>query len=243
MRWSSSSDPAEASTIGRPQARAQQLLPGEDVERQAAIVSVVAVGKAPFLVAVQPVVGGVEIEHDALGLARLRLNVEIGQQTVHRTRVENDLLVTALRVGVGRGSLEAVESALAGTGVAAVLGSAALLAFEVLFATQQGQQRVGPQLIVIVEILITQHQPVDALGDQFSHAVFDLPGLPMIPEAAGELPQDAGALLGLAQQHAAAVGGDRAAVETGHHLAAALIGKREAGLGTLCHGEGRFLAG
>ena len=98
MRWSSSSDPAEASTIGRPQARAQQLLPGEDVERQAAIVSVVAVEKAPFLVAVQPVVGGVEIEHDALGLARLRLNVEIGQQTVHRARVENDLLVTRISI-------------------------------------------------------------------------------------------------------------------------------------------------
>ena len=204
---------------------------------------VVAVEKALFLMAVQRVVGGVEIEHDALGLARLRLNVEIGQQPLHRARVENDLLVTALRAGVGRGPFEAVEGALAGAGVAAVLGSAALFAFEVLLAAEQGQQRVGTQLIVIVEVLVTQRQPVDALGDQLAHAVFDLPGLAMIAETVGELPHDAGALFGLAQQRRAAVGGDRAAVETGHHLAAAVIGKREAGLGTLCHGRGRFLAG
>ena len=204
---------------------------------------VVAVEKAPFLMAVQAVVGGVEIEHDALGLARLRLNVEIGQQTVDRACVENDLLVTAGRVGVGGGPLEAVESALAGAGVAAVLGSAALLACEVLLAAQQRQQRVGAQLIVIVEVLITQHQPVDALGDQLAHAVFDLRGLAVIAEAGGELPHDTAALLELAQQHAAAVGGDRAAIETGHHLAAAMFGEGEAGLGTLCHGRGRFLAG
>ena len=243
MRRTSSSDPRRGVDVGRPQARAQQLVPGENVERQVAIVSVVAVKKAPLLAAVQRVVGGVEIEHDALGLARLRLNVERGQQTVGRARVENDLLVTALRAGLGRGQLQAVESALAGARLAAVLGSAALLAFEVLFAAQQGQQRVGAQLIVIVEVLITQRQPVDALRDQLAHAVFDLRGLAVITEAGGELPHDAAALFGLAQQHGAAVGGDHAAVETGYHLAAAMVGEGEAGLGTLCHGRGRFLAG
>ncbi len=193
--------------------------------------------------AMQAVVGGVEIEHDALGLARLRLDVERGQQTVHRTRVENDFLVAALRAGVDRGSLETVERALAGTGVAAVAPAAAAFACEVLLAAQQGQQRVRAQLIVIVEVLLTQRQPVDTLGDKLPHAVFDLLGLAVIAEASGELPHDACALFGLAQQHGAAVGGDRAAIETGHHLAAAVVGEGEAGLSTLCHGEGRFLVG
>ena len=123
------------------------------------------------------------------------------------------------------------------------MGSAALFAFEVLFAAEQGQQRVRAQLIVIVEVLIPQRQPVDALGDQLWHAVFDLRGLPIIVETVGEFPHDAGALFELAQQHRAAVGADRAAIETGHHLAAAMFGKGEAGLGTLCHGRGRFLVG
>ena len=240
MRRSSSIYPAATSILdGR--RRAQQLLPGKNVEQQVAIVSVVAVKKTSFLVAVQAVVGGVEIEHDALGLAGLGLDVERGQQTVGRAGVENDLFVAAGRAGLGRGQLQAVESALAGAGVAAILG--APLAFEILFAAEQGQQWVGAQLIVIVEILITERQPVDALGNQLAHAVFDLRGLTMVAEAGGELPHDARALFELAQQQGAAVGGDRAAIETGHHLAAAMAGKAEAGLGTLCHGEGRFLVG
>ena len=112
-----------------------------------------------------------------------------------------------------------------------------------LFAAQQGQQRVRAKLIVIVEVLITQHQPVDALRDQLAHAVFDLRDLAPIAEAIGEAPHDAGVLFELAQQHRATVGGDHAAIETGHHLAARMVGEGEAGLSTLCHGRGRFLVG
>ena len=64
--------------------------------------------------------------------------------------------------------------------------------------------------------------------------MFDLLGLAVIAEASGKLPHDTRALFGLAQQHGTAVGGDRAAIETGHHLAAAVVGEGEAGLGTLC---------
>ena len=100
--------------------------------------------ESSFLVAVQRVVGGIEIEHDAIGLTRLRLDVERGQQTVDRVRVENDLFVAAGRAGLGRGQLQAVESALAGAGFAAILGPPPLLAFKVLFAAQQGQRSTLP---------------------------------------------------------------------------------------------------
>ena len=122
-------------------------------------------------------------------------NEERGQQTVGRTRVENYFLVAALRIGAGRGALETVERALAGARLAAVAAAAAF-AFEVLLAAEQGQQRVRAQLIVIVEVLITQRQPIDALGDQLSHAVFDLLGLAVIAEASGELAHDTAALFG-----------------------------------------------
>ena len=144
--------PRRGADIGRPQARTQQLVPGENIERQVAIVSVVAVEKAPFLVAVQRVAGGVEIEHDALGLAGLGWDVERGQQTAGRGGVESDLLVTAGRATFGRGQLQAVKRALAGAGFAAILWPPPLGACEVFFAAEQGQQRVAAQMIVIVEI-------------------------------------------------------------------------------------------
>ncbi len=50
--------------IGFPQPRTQHLLSAENVERQIAIVVVVAVEEPAFLLAVQRQVGGVDIEDD-----------------------------------------------------------------------------------------------------------------------------------------------------------------------------------
>ena len=65
-------------------------------------------------------------------------------------------------------------------------------------------------------------------------ALFDLLGLTMIVKAGGEAPHDAAALFELALQHAAVAGTDGAAIETGHHAAAKIPPKLEAGLGALC---------
>ena len=43
------------------------MVAGEDVERQEAVVIVVAVEEAPLLMAVHRIVGGVDVEHDLLG--------------------------------------------------------------------------------------------------------------------------------------------------------------------------------
>ena len=53
--------------VAGPQVGAQQLLAAEHVQRQVAVAVVVAVEKAPFLLAVQPVAGGVEVQHQFIG--------------------------------------------------------------------------------------------------------------------------------------------------------------------------------
>ena len=45
-----------------------------------------------------------------------------------------------------------------------------------------GQHRIGPKLIVIVQVLISQAEPVDALPQQLLHRVFDQPLVPVIGE-------------------------------------------------------------
>ena len=55
----------------------------------------------------------------------------------------------------------------------------------------------------------------------------DALGLTVVEEAAGELPQDACLLLGAVQQQTAGIGGDRAAVEAGDHLAAGWGGEKK----------------
>ena len=59
--------PGAGIDVGAPQLGGQEMPAAEDVKRQIAVAVVVAVEEAAFLVAVQRIVGGVEIEDDLLG--------------------------------------------------------------------------------------------------------------------------------------------------------------------------------
>src|SRR5262249_28078144 len=83
------------------------------------------------------------------------------------------------------------------------------------------QQGVVPQIIMVVEILVTQSQGVNSLRDEVLKGVLDELRVTMIGEARGELLDDPGEHLGLTEQQAAAVGGNGTAVESGDNLAKA----------------------
>ena len=65
----------------------------EDVERQIAVAVVVAVEEAPFLVAMQRVVGGVEIEDDLLRRACVGLDKEVDKHPLDCRRIMADLVI------------------------------------------------------------------------------------------------------------------------------------------------------
>jgi hypothetical protein len=62
---------------------------------------------------------------------------------------------------------------------------------------------------------------------------------PAVEEAFRQSRQQIQALVGLAQQQGAPVGTDRSAIEAGYYFPPSEGFKSEAGLGTLCHSEGR----
>ena len=99
---------------------------------------------------------------------------------------------------------------------------------------QHSQQRIVAQLLVIVQILLTQGQTIDALRHQLLHGVFDPVRIAIIGEAGGKLAQDPDALLDLPQQQTTAVTGDRSAVELRPDLASFLGMKSKDKLVTLC---------
>ena len=71
--------------VGRPQPRAQQLIAGEDVQRQVTVAVVVAVEEALRLMAVERDVGRIQIKHDLFRRRSVRLQIEIDQQPVDRS--------------------------------------------------------------------------------------------------------------------------------------------------------------
>ena len=129
---------------------------------------------------------------------------------------------------------------LAGQRLAASALLLALLPFQVALG---GQQRIAAQLVVIVAIFVPQRQRLDPLRDQLPNPGFDERGMAPLLEAGGQARQPVDAPVDLAPQQCAAVAADHPAVKLGAHLAAKLLGKREARWGTLCNRRAACLLG
>jgi hypothetical protein len=181
-----------------------------------------------FLISVQRVIRGVEIEDDLLrrcgvgdtgprfrqaelgGKARGGVEEEIDEQGLDSRRISGDPGVAG---GFGLAPFQAVERALAGHGGAVGGGGGAL-------AGEHCHDRVMAELVMVVEVLVSESDAGDALHQQRLDPVFDQVGIAMILEAAGKPAGQAEHLVGGAKQQGAGVGGDGTAVEIGHHFVA-----------------------
>lgn len=95
--------------------------------------------EAPFLMPVSGIIRRIHIQND-LGRRRVvGLQKKIHQQIVHRLRMRHNLLVTACRISIQRGSLQTVQRALARQGTAFVLSTASILTCRVGHVAEQCQ--------------------------------------------------------------------------------------------------------
>lgn len=86
------------------------MIAAEDVEWQVAVTILVAVEEASFLAAVDEIVGGVQVEHDAPWRPLVGLQKEIDEEVIDGCRVILDAMVA---VRGRRRMLQSVERALA----------------------------------------------------------------------------------------------------------------------------------
>lgn len=77
-----------------------------------------------------------------------------------------------------------------------------------------------PQIVVVVEILVTEGDAGDALGQQGPQGVHPEPGVAVILEARGHPVEEPDEAVDLPQQQRPGVRRDRSAVECGAHPAA-----------------------
>src|SRR5947209_14946846 len=143
------------------------MVAAEDVEWEIAIGLVIAVEEAAELMAVDRVVGGVEVEHDPLGGLAVGLEEQRHEQPLDVARVAGDLLVAAVLVGPDGGQFEAIEGALTGQRLAAIAPASSAPARGIAFADDGGQEWVAPEVVVVVEVLVAEGQGVDPRSDQF----------------------------------------------------------------------------
>ena len=82
-----------------PQLRQQQVLAAEDVQRQIAIALVIAVEESARLLAVNRIVGGIQVEHDLCRRLWLKLQKGLDEPGREVVLPRDDLLVAALEAG------------------------------------------------------------------------------------------------------------------------------------------------
>ena len=109
--------------------------------------------------------------------------------------------------------LQAVQRTLARQRRPAISRPLARGAHRIALLGQHRQQRIAPQFVVVVQILVAERHAVHPLRDQLAHRVLDVLRPPMVREACREPLHDPRAPFHLPQQQPAPVTGERAPVE------------------------------
>ena len=103
-------------------------------------------------------------------------------EIVHRSRDDRYLLVP-VRLGLaGHAQLEPVHGARTGQRNAAVALPNPFLPGQVGAPDSQRQHAVGPELVMVVDVLVTQQKAEQPLGDQLPHRMLDPPLAPVVLE-------------------------------------------------------------
>jgi hypothetical protein len=209
--------PGTGITVRRASPGTQQEFTGKNIERQGAIVAIVAMEDARLLVPMDGIIGRISVEDNRRGWRGMGLQQQRNQYPIPSRRIAADLFVSGLFGGdLRRAQCQPVQRAFACQGLAAVAGSPSSLPGWVWRADEHRQERIMPQAVVIVEVFIAQSNGVDPLFHEIVHRVLDMRWRPLLGKASRQAVQDAGMPFDFASQQRPAIGGDRAAIDTGY---------------------------
>jgi hypothetical protein len=165
------------------------------------------VKEPPFLMPVQRVIGGIEIEDDLLRRVLVRLHEQIDKQRLDPGAVPGDpMIARQLRPA----PLEPVERRFAGQ-------RCTILAACRQLAGQHRHCRVVTQLVVIDQIFVAQRYPEHALPHQCYHFVLDQLGRAAVGKTPGKPLDQLDRSIRRSQQQGSRIRGDLAAVKPGYH--------------------------
>jgi len=159
--------------------------------------------------AVQRIVGSVEVEDDLLGRRAMRLQEQIDKKRFDRRRVMADLVIA--RRNRAR-QFEPVQGRLAGD-------RRAIAPPRCKLARKNRDHRIAAKLVVVVEVLIAQRQAKNPLADKRGHAMLDQIAAPPILETTRQAIDKPDRPVSRPKQKPAGVRGERTAVKIGDHRA------------------------
>ncbi len=187
--------------------------------------------EAAFLFSMHRIVGGIHVQDEFLRRFLVAVEEQLDQQPVQLGGSGHDALVAVVGRVFGIAQLHAIEGTGARQRMAAIALAGPVFPVDVGGADGQGEDAVGAELVVVVDVLVAQHEAEQALGDQLLEGVFAAAGIAVVAEAAGEAPGEVDMVIGGAEQESAAIGRHASAIEAQADLTAAMVGEGEAGTG------------
>lgn len=119
------------------------------------------------------VVGGIQVEHDLTRWCRVLLDEDLDERLFQLAVQGHDLLIAAVGIGSDRSQFQPIQRALARQRLP-LIPATAILTGRIRLPHEHGQQWIVTQIVVIVEVFISQAQPRHALPNQFLDRVLDL---------------------------------------------------------------------
>ncbi len=104
----------------------------------------------------------------------------------------------------------------------------------VLFADTDGQERIAPQILVIIQIFVPQGQSIHALGEQLLQPMLHEELIAPIAETTGQAAEYAQAAIERTQQQRAAIGAQVSTRKIGHAFSWTKVLKEQRGAFTVC---------
>ena len=204
----------------------------EDVERQVAVAVVVAVEEPAFLLPVQRIIGGIEIERDLRRGFGVGIKEQIDEQGLDGRAIGGNVGIAGWLVAA---ELQPVQRALAGQRRAVAAGGRQL-------ARKRRQHRIVAQLIVVDEVLIAERNADNALHNQRLDGVLGKVGIAAVIEAwrPGD-GSDQGRERSAAPSKGAAFAGDGATIERTQQPFGLPQLQTKTSFGLHCVGIGDFL--
>jgi hypothetical protein len=163
----STAPPAASPSLVRSWAR-ERYRTDKAKEWQVTVATVEAVKEASFLMTVQRVVGGVQVDDDFGALFGQAAQAHAQKGILDCLMVGADFMATGIFIVA---KFKSVPCRSAGQCLALILCSAPA-SKRILFTDRHGKERIEPQKVMIVQILITCGKAQQTLGEQFTHRVF-----------------------------------------------------------------------
>ena len=205
----------------------------EDIQRQIAIAVVIAVEEPAFLMPVQWVIGGIEIERDLRRGFGVGIEEQIDEQGLDGGCIGGN---PGIAGWLGAAEFKPVQCAFAGQ-------RGAVLARGRQLARQGRQHRVVAELVMVVEVFVAEREADNPLHHQRLDRMLGVGGMAVVAEAGRQATSQAKHPVRRSQQQGASVTGDGATIKGCNDRTPVSTCKLKSFQATLCRHRGLPLLG